>query len=183
MLDETDFRLGQKLPSGPMRFRAVDASYKSQKDVREGGEKFNKVANVTLFDKEEDGIVTIRFTDARAATACIEAFHRRWSDNRRVVARKGNGTKRFQEARKGIKQKQEEKQRLEAFIRDIKKDYWSLAGLPATRDRSRGAAAETKVLRVKNSTLEIRTVHEQQDNDLCVTAERIRPVVHVLHAL
>ncbi|KAK3620981.1 hypothetical protein LTR56_023062 [Elasticomyces elasticus] len=153
-------------------------------DVREEGEIFSKVANVTLFDKEEDGIVTIRFTDVRAATACMEAFHRRWCDNRRIVARKANATKRFQEARKSVKQKeQEEKQRLEAFSREIKKDYWSLACLPTMRDRSRGAAAETKVLRVENSTLETCTVHEQQDNDLCVTAKRIRPVVHVLHAL
>ena len=32
MLDETDFRLGQKLVTGPMRVREADASFKSQKD-------------------------------------------------------------------------------------------------------------------------------------------------------
>ena len=32
MLDESDFRLGQKLATGPMRVREAEASYKSQKD-------------------------------------------------------------------------------------------------------------------------------------------------------
>ena len=32
MLDETDFRLGQTLHTGPMRVREADASYKSQKE-------------------------------------------------------------------------------------------------------------------------------------------------------
>ena len=32
MLDESDFRLGQQLPTGPMRVREAEASYKSQKD-------------------------------------------------------------------------------------------------------------------------------------------------------
>jgi len=32
MLDESDFRLGQQLPTGPMRVHAADASFKSQKD-------------------------------------------------------------------------------------------------------------------------------------------------------
>ena len=32
MLDETDFHLGQKLLTGPMRVKEADASFKSQKD-------------------------------------------------------------------------------------------------------------------------------------------------------
>lgn len=32
MLDETDFRPGERLPTGPMRVRVADSSYKSQKD-------------------------------------------------------------------------------------------------------------------------------------------------------
>lgn len=33
MLDETDFRLGQQLSTGPMRVREAEASYKAQKDT------------------------------------------------------------------------------------------------------------------------------------------------------
>ena len=32
MLDETDFRLGQTVITGPMRVKEADASYKSQKE-------------------------------------------------------------------------------------------------------------------------------------------------------
>lgn len=32
MLDETDFRLGQQVATGPMRVKEADASFKSQKD-------------------------------------------------------------------------------------------------------------------------------------------------------
>lgn len=33
MLDETDFRLGQQVATGPMRVREAEASYKSQKEL------------------------------------------------------------------------------------------------------------------------------------------------------
>ena len=33
MLDETDFRLGQKVVTGPMRVTEADSSYKSQKEA------------------------------------------------------------------------------------------------------------------------------------------------------
>ena len=32
MLDETDFRLGQQVLTGPMRVKEADSSYKSQKE-------------------------------------------------------------------------------------------------------------------------------------------------------
>ncbi|KAK3076008.1 hypothetical protein LTR53_000185 [Teratosphaeriaceae sp. CCFEE 6253] len=202
MLDESDFRFGTKLDTGPMRVHAAEASYKSQKDqplkseeakkkgttanrdrakviqktqemnnrladwddddpqalpdtssrwdklvilshmftpevlasdpfaisditedVREECEKLGTVANITLFDQEADGVVTVRFTDARAAAACVRAFGGRGFDGRKVVARTADGTERFKKSRKGAKEKeQEEQERLEAFSRDIEAD-------------------------------------------------------------
>ncbi|KAK0940812.1 hypothetical protein LTR29_007693 [Friedmanniomyces endolithicus] len=205
MLDESDFRLGQQLPTGPMRVHAADASFKSQKDqplktdeakkkgttanrdrqkviqktqemnnrladwddddpqalpetssrwdkvvilskmftlaelaadphaisditedVREECEKLGQIANITLFDLEAEGVVTVRFTDARAAQACIRAFGGRWFDKRQIVARTADGSERFRKnkgrkggAKEGV---EEEAERLEAFSRSIEED-------------------------------------------------------------
>lgn len=43
-----------------------------KQDVREECEKLGEVTNVVLFDGEEDGIMTVRFTDERAAAECIK---------------------------------------------------------------------------------------------------------------
>jgi HIV Tat-specific factor 1 len=42
-----------------------------KEDVRGECSKFGEVTNVTLFDKEEDGVMSIRFKTPEAATACI----------------------------------------------------------------------------------------------------------------
>ncbi|KAK0914851.1 hypothetical protein LTR02_001586 [Friedmanniomyces endolithicus] len=205
MLDESDFRLGQQLPTGPMRVHAADASFKSQKDqplktdeakkkgttanrdrqkviqktqemnnrladwddddpqalpetssrwdkvvvlskmftlaelsadphaisdiiedVREECEKLGQIANITLFDLEAEGVVTVRFTDARAAQACIRAFGGRWFDKRQIVARTADGSERFRKTKGrkgGVKEGvEEEAERLEAFSRSIEED-------------------------------------------------------------
>jgi HIV Tat-specific factor 1 len=42
-----------------------------KEDVREECSKFGEVTNVTLFDKEKDGVMSIRFKTLEAAAACI----------------------------------------------------------------------------------------------------------------
>ena len=42
MLDDSDFRLGEKGPMGPMRVTEADASYKSQKDQPLASEQAKK---------------------------------------------------------------------------------------------------------------------------------------------
>ncbi|KAK5132902.1 hypothetical protein LTR08_008348 [Meristemomyces frigidus] len=198
MLDDTDFRLGQKVVSGPMRVREAEASYKSQKeqplateqakkkgtsanrdrqkvikkaqqmnnrladwddddpqalpdtssrwdkvvvlksmftfaelaedpaapleikdDIREECEKFGQVTNVVLYDKEEDGVVTVRFTDVVAAGACVKAFNGRWFDKRQVKAHLADGNERFKKKRKQDADEDDEAARLEKFSKDI----------------------------------------------------------------
>ncbi|KAK5741357.1 hypothetical protein LTR17_004064 [Elasticomyces elasticus] len=92
-------------------------------DVKEDGEKFGKVANVTIFDLEEKGIVTVRFTDVSAARACVRSFHGRQYEDRKIVAYTADGTEKFRKARKTTKQKEtEETARLEAFSADLEKE-------------------------------------------------------------
>ncbi|KAK5717757.1 hypothetical protein LTR15_008596 [Elasticomyces elasticus] len=92
-------------------------------DVKEDGEKFGKIANVTIFDLEEKGIVTVRFTDVLAARACVRSFNGRQYEDRKIVAYTADGTEKFRKARKTTKQKEtEETARLEAFSADLEKE-------------------------------------------------------------
>lgn len=43
-----------------------------KEDIREECEKLGEVTNVVLYDKEEDGVVTVRFKEAEGAQACIK---------------------------------------------------------------------------------------------------------------
>ena len=87
-----------------------------KEDVREECEKFGAVTNVVLYDREEDGVITVRFSDARAASACIDVFDGRWFDGRQVEAYVANGKERF---RKGGKDVGGDEERLEKFRREI----------------------------------------------------------------
>lgn len=141
LLDDEDFRIGQEGPTGKMRVREAERSFKKQKesseqrttkdkkkvqasaqkmnskladwddddpqtlkqtssrfdkvvilkhmftleelqkdkeaaqdiaeDVREECSTLGDVLNVTLFDKEADGVVSVRFSNAEAARACV----------------------------------------------------------------------------------------------------------------
>lgn len=55
-----------------------------KEDVREESEKIGTVTNVVLYDKEEDGTVTVRFTDPAAAATAVKVFNGRQFDDRTV---------------------------------------------------------------------------------------------------
>ena len=42
-----------------------------KEDIREECEKLGQVTNVVLFDKETEGIASVRFANATAAAACV----------------------------------------------------------------------------------------------------------------
>ena len=42
-----------------------------KEDIREECEKLGQVTNVTLYDKEQDGVVIVRFGNAQAAMGCV----------------------------------------------------------------------------------------------------------------
>ena len=95
------------------------ASLDIKEDIREECDKFGTVTNVVLYDKEEEGVVTVRFGDARAAQACVEVFDGRWFDKRQVVAYIADGKERFVKSGKDAETAEDEQKRLEKFRKEI----------------------------------------------------------------
>ncbi|CEN62350.1 hypothetical protein ASPCAL08986 [Aspergillus calidoustus] len=164
MLDDSDFRLGETGPQGPMRVQAADFSFKSQQeaptktsmrdkkkiikrtqklnnkltdwddddpaalvdtnsrfekvvvlkhmftlkeldddpaaildikeDIRDECSKLGEVTNVVLYDKEPEGIVSVRFTDPEAARNCVKLMNGRFFGGTAVVAYISDGSER-----------------------------------------------------------------------------------------
>lgn len=90
-----------------------------KEEVREECEKYGKVTNVVLYDKEEDGVVTVRFGNAMAAEACIKVFNGRWFDERQVEAYIADGKEKFKKSKKQDADDEADKERLESFSRHI----------------------------------------------------------------
>lgn len=47
-----------------------------KEDIREECSKLGQVTNVVLFDKEEEGVASVRFSNAEAAAACVRVCFR-----------------------------------------------------------------------------------------------------------
>ena len=52
MLDETDFRLGQRVSTGPMRVKDAESSYKRQKEQPSTGEEAKKKGTTAHRDRQ-----------------------------------------------------------------------------------------------------------------------------------
>ncbi|KAK1754969.1 hypothetical protein QBC47DRAFT_382323 [Echria macrotheca] len=76
-----------------------------KEDIREECAKLGPVTNVVLYDKEEEGIVSVRFQTAEAAEACLQLMHGRAFAGRRVEAFYATGRERFQKSKKGDEEK------------------------------------------------------------------------------
>ena len=68
-------------------------------DMREEAEKFGEVADITIYDLEEPGVVTINFRTAEAAQDCIKVFHGRSYDGRKLKAYTSDGTETFHQSK------------------------------------------------------------------------------------
>jgi HIV Tat-specific factor 1 len=66
-----------------------------KEDVREECAKLGDVTNVVLYDKEQDGVATVRFSDPIAARACVEVMNGRFFDQQQVIAYIADGSERF----------------------------------------------------------------------------------------
>jgi len=91
-----------------------------KEDVREECETLGEVTNVVLYDKERDGIITVKFRDPISAQACILKMQGRFFSGRRIEASLWIGKRRFR--RSGAADDVEEmggdeseKERLDAF--------------------------------------------------------------------
>ncbi|KAK3694843.1 hypothetical protein B0T22DRAFT_84037 [Podospora appendiculata] len=70
-----------------------------KEDIREECAKLGPVTNVVLFDQEEDGVVSVKFTSAEAAEACVRMMHGRAFDGRTVEAVFATGKEKFRKSK------------------------------------------------------------------------------------
>ncbi|KAM3415295.1 hypothetical protein BST61_g8824 [Cercospora zeina] len=89
-------------------------------DMQEDAVNYGVVKNITIFDLEEEGVVTIRFGSADAARACVAKNNGRIFDGRKLVAYIATGNEKFQKSFKKAKDKEaEEAKRLEEYSKFI----------------------------------------------------------------
>ncbi|GAA5917803.1 hypothetical protein JCM6882_004551 [Rhodosporidiobolus microsporus] len=69
-----------------------------KEDVREECEKLGEVTNVTLYDKEDPGIITVRYKDDIGAQACVVKMHNRFFGGRTISAFPMDGSKRYRKS-------------------------------------------------------------------------------------
>ncbi|KAF8577745.1 hypothetical protein K439DRAFT_1532040 [Ramaria rubella] len=72
-----------------------------KEDVREECSSLGEVTNVVLYDREPDGIMTVKFREPIGAQACVVKMHGRFFSGRRVEATLFNGQQRFKRSGTG----------------------------------------------------------------------------------
>ncbi|KAF2209296.1 hypothetical protein CERZMDRAFT_47641, partial [Cercospora zeae-maydis SCOH1-5] len=91
-----------------------------KEDMQEDAVNYGVVKNITIFDLEEEGVVTIRFGSADAARACVAKNNGRTFDGRKLVAYIATGNEKFQKSFKKAEDKDvEEAKRLEEYSKFI----------------------------------------------------------------
>jgi HIV Tat-specific factor 1 len=71
-----------------------------KEDIREECSKLGEVTNVVLFDMEEDGVASVRFSNAEAAKACVGVMDGRSFAGQKVVAYISDGKEQFKKSKK-----------------------------------------------------------------------------------
>ncbi len=71
-----------------------------KEDIREECSKLGEVTNVVLFDLEEEGVASVRFSNTQAAEACVRLMSGRKFDGRTVVAYISDGKEQFKKSKK-----------------------------------------------------------------------------------
>lgn len=71
-----------------------------KEDIREECSKLGEVTNVVLFDMEEEGVASVRFSNAEAARACIGVMDGRSFAGQKVVAYISDGNEKFKKSKK-----------------------------------------------------------------------------------
>ena len=70
-----------------------------KEDIREECSTLGEVTNVVLFDLEEDGVASVRFSNAEAAQACIRKLDGRKFDGRTVETYISDGKEQFKKSK------------------------------------------------------------------------------------
>ncbi|KAL8722424.1 MAG: hypothetical protein Q9225_001103 [Loekoesia sp. 1 TL-2023] len=69
-----------------------------KEDIREECAKIANVTNVVLFDKEPDGVASVRFSNAEGARACVRVMDGRFFSGTRVEAYIADGSEKFKKS-------------------------------------------------------------------------------------
>ncbi|KAL8736854.1 MAG: hypothetical protein Q9181_002269 [Wetmoreana brouardii] len=69
-----------------------------KEDIREECAKIATVTNVVLFDKETDGVASVRFSNADGAKACVRLMDGRFFSGTRVEAYIADGSEKFKKS-------------------------------------------------------------------------------------
>ncbi|KAH8598733.1 hypothetical protein B0O99DRAFT_614046 [Bisporella sp. PMI_857] len=77
-------------------------------DIREECGKLGEVTNVVLFDLEEEGIVSVRFTNAQSANACVDLMNGRAFAGQKVEAYIATGKEQFRKSKKKADEENDE---------------------------------------------------------------------------
>ncbi|KAJ7072334.1 hypothetical protein C8F01DRAFT_1044893, partial [Mycena amicta] len=88
-----------------------------KEDVREECSTLGEVTNVVLYDKEPDGIMTVKFRDPLSAQACVVKMNGRFFDGLRLEASLYSGKQRFKRSGAGDEEDGDEHERLDSFAR------------------------------------------------------------------
>lgn len=84
--------------------------------------KFGEVFGVYVYDLEEEGVITVRFNEAEAATECARKLNGKPFDKRIVAASIADGSERFKKTKYIEESDSEEEKRLNSFGAILEKD-------------------------------------------------------------
>lgn len=82
-----------------------------KEDMREEAETFGDVTNVTLFDKEQDGIITVRFKEFESAEKFRDANNGRHFSGRKLEVTLAEEKPKFKKSAKGEEPDSDEEER------------------------------------------------------------------------
>lgn len=94
-----------------------------KQDMREAAERFGDVTNVVLYDKEPEGIVTVRFKEFEQAEAFVAAFNGKGYNREKLQLSIAEDRPRFKKSGKDEEEDHEENvRRMEAYMDGDKTD-------------------------------------------------------------
>ncbi|KAF0462694.1 Splicing factor u2af-associated protein 2 [Gigaspora margarita] len=94
-----------------------------KEDIREECQKLGEVTNVVLYDKESDGIVSVKFKDPLSAEACVLKMNGRFFAGRKIEAHIFDGKQKYQKTgSKSNETEEEESIRLEKYAKWLEQD-------------------------------------------------------------
>ncbi|KAI9844425.1 MAG: hypothetical protein M1837_005626 [Sclerophora amabilis] len=67
-------------------------------DIRQECSKLGEVTNVVLFDREPDGVASVRYSNAEAAKACVRTMNGRFFSGTQVIAYISEGIEKFKKS-------------------------------------------------------------------------------------